>query len=178
MFDSVDLFSWPQLFGWAAFILGVASFAQTSDARFKKLMALECFAYVLHFALLGQWTASASATVSLGRSLAAVRYPSKRVGLFFMALSVACGLWLYTSWVSWLPITASVLGTFALFFLKHARMRLVMLSGTVLWLFHNYWVGSVGGTLLEGVLCIVNIVTLVRMMQMFKITDVHGIESK
>ena len=121
---------------------------------------------MLHFALLGQWTASASATVSLGRSLAAVRYPYKSVGLFFMALSVACGLWLYTSWISWLPITASVLGTFALFFLTHVRMRLVMLSGTVLWLIHNYWVGSAGGTLLEGVLCIVNIFTLVRMVRM------------
>ena len=166
MFDSVDVLSLPQLLGWAAFVFGVASFAQTSDSRFKKLMALECLAYVLHFALLGQWTASASATVSLGRSLAAVRYPSKAVGLFFMTLSVASGLWLYTSWVSWLPITASVLGTFALFFLRHVRMRLVMLSGTVLWLIHNYWVGSLGGTLLEGVLCIVNIFTLVRMVQM------------
>lgn len=134
-------------------------------------MALECLAYVLHFALLGQWTASASATVSLGRSLAAVRYPSKAVGLFFMALSVACGLWLYTSWVSWLPITASVLGTFALFFLKHVRMRLVMLSGTVLWLIHNYWVGSLGGTLLEGVLCIVNLITLIRMVRTTRVSQ-------
>lgn len=168
MFDSVDILSLPQLLGWAAFVFGVASFAQTSDARFKKLMALECLAYVLHFGLLGQWTACASATVSLGRSLAAVRYPYKAVGWFFMALSVACGLWLYTSWVSWLPITASVLGTFALYFLKHVRMRLVMLSGTVLWLIHNAWVGSAGGTLLEGVLCIVNLITLVRMIRMTK----------
>ena len=171
MFDSVDVLSLPQLLGWVAFVFGVASFAQTSDSRFKKLMALECLAYVLHFALLGQWTASASATVSLGRSLAAVRYPSKAVGLFFMALSVACGLWLYTSWVSWLPITASVLGTFALFFLKHVRMRLVMLSGTVLWLIHNYWVGSLGGTLLEGVLCIVNLITLIRMVRTTRVSQ-------
>ena len=99
---------------------------------------------------------------------------------WFVLHGTECGMWalalLQLGFVA--PITASVLGTFALFFLKHARMRLVMLSGTVLWLFHNYWVGSVGGTLLEGVLCIVNIVTLVRMMQMSKITDVHGIESK
>jgi hypothetical protein len=174
MLDAVDLFSLPQLLGWAAFIFGVASFAQTSDSLFKKFMALECLAYVLHFALLGQWTASASATVSLGRSLAAVRYPYKHVGLLFMALSVACGLWLYTSWVSWLPITASVLGTFALFFLKHVRMRLVMLCGTVLWLIHNYWVGSVGGTLLEGVLCIVNIITLIKMARMSKARDIES----
>jgi hypothetical protein len=165
MMDWQSLWTVPQLVGWGAFFLGVASFLQTSDQRFKQFMALECAAYVVHFLLLGQWTASASATVSLGRSLAAVRYPYKRVGLLFIALSLLCGAWLYTSWVSWLPITASVLGTFALFFLKRARMRLVMMFGTVLWLVHNYIVGSWGGTVLEGVLCVVNAVTLVRMLR-------------
>jgi len=65
----------------------------------------------------------------LGRSIAAVRYPFKSVGIFFIGLSLACGALLYTSWVSWLPITASVLGTFALFFLKGVQMRWVMLCG-------------------------------------------------
>ena len=80
-----------------------------------------------------------------------------------MGLSLVCGAMLYTSWVSWLPILASVLGTYALFFLKGVPMRFVMLWGTALWLVHNYWVGSVGGTVLEAVLCITNLVTLLRM---------------
>lgn len=163
MIDWHNLLTLPQLLGWGAFLFGMAGFLQTSDLRFKQFMALECAAYVAHFLLLGQWTASASATVSLGRSLAAVRYPFKPVGLFFMVLSLVCGALLYTSWVSWLPITASVLGTFALFFLKGVPMRFVMLWGTALWLFHNYWVGSVGGTFLEGVLLVTNAVTLYRM---------------
>jgi hypothetical protein len=163
MIDWQSLLTLPQLFGWGAFFLGMAGFLQKSDLRFKQFMALECAAYVIHFLLLGHWTASASATVSLGRSIAAVRYPFKSVGLFFMGLSLACGALLYTSWVSWLPITASVLGTFALFFLKGVPMRFVMLFGTALWLIHNYWVGSVGGTVLEAVLCITNMVTLYRM---------------
>jgi hypothetical protein len=153
----------PQLMGWGAFFLGMASFLQTSDRRFKQWMALECAAYVVHFVLLGQWAASASAAVSLGRSLAAVHYPYKAVGLVFMAMSLLCGALLYTSWISWLPITASVLGTFALYFLRDIAMRLVMLCGTVLWLVHNYWVGSAGGTVLEGVLCLVNAVTIWRL---------------
>ena len=158
-----NLLTLPQLFGWGAFLFGMACFLQKSDLRFKQYMALECAAYVIHFLLLGQWTASASATVSLGRSMAAVRYPFKSVGIFFIILSLVCGALLFTSWISWLPITASVLGTFALFFLKGVQMRLVMLGGTALWLVHNYLVGSLGGTVLEAVLCITNLVTIFRM---------------
>lgn len=157
------LWSIPQLAGWGAFLFGMASFLQTSDRRFKQWMALECAAYVVHFVLLAQWTASASAAVSLGRSLAAVHYPFKAVGVVFMVLSLLCGAWLYTSWISWLPITASVLGTFALYFLSGIAMRLVMLCGTVFWLLHNYLVGSAGGTVLEGILCLVNVLTIWRL---------------
>ena len=173
MMDWQTAFTLPQLVGWGAFFLGVASFVQTSDVRFKQFMAMECAVYVLHFALLGQWTACASATISFGRSLASVRYPSRATGLFFMVASLMCGAWFYTSWVSWLPITASVLGTFSLFFLKRVRMRLVMLVmlvGTLCWLVHNAWVGSIGGTLLEAVLCLVNAVTLYRMWNLDKQT--------
>jgi hypothetical protein len=141
----------------------MAGFLQKSDLRFKQLMALECAAYVIHFLLLNQWTASASASVSMGRSIAAVRYPFKAVGMLFMGLSLMCGFLLYTSWISWLPITASCLGTFALFFLKGILMRFVMLWGTVLWLIHNHWVGSLGGTVLEGFLCITNVVTIYQL---------------
>jgi Bacterial inner membrane protein len=165
------LWTIPQLVGWGAFLFGMASFLQTSDRRFKQWMALECAAYVVHFVLLAQWTASASAAVSLGRSLAAVHYPFKAVGVMFMVLSLLCGAWLYTSWISWLPITASVLGTFALYFLSGIAMRLVMLCGTVFWLLHNYLVGSAGGTVLEGILCLVNVLTIWRLWYQ---TDLPG----
>lgn len=163
MVDWSELLTLPQLFGWGAFFFGMACFLQTSDLRFKQFMALECAAYVVHFLLLGQWTASASTAVSLGRSVAAVRYPYPSVGWVFMGLSLLCGALLYTGWISWLPITASVLGTYALFFLKGVRMRCVMLLGTSLWLVHNHGVGSIGGTALEAVLCITNAVTIYRM---------------
>jgi hypothetical protein len=161
--DWQNYFTVPQLFGWGAFFFGIACFLQKSDLRFKQFMALECAAYVVHFLLSGHWTASASTAVSLGRSIAAVRYSSKRIGIFFIVLSASSGALLYTSWISWLPITASVLGTYALFFLKEIRMRLVMLIGTALWAIHNYWVGSAGGTALELVLLVVNASTTLRM---------------
>lgn len=158
-----ELLSPAQGLGYLALVFGLACFAQTDDRRFKTLMALECAAYALHFALLGQPTAVASSLVSLGRSLASLRWRTPAVGIGFVALSLLLGLWLYQGWLSWLPILASCIGSTALFFLQGLRMRLLMLLGTGLWLLHNALVGSVGGTLLEAALALINGWTIWRL---------------
>jgi hypothetical protein len=66
-------------------------------------------------------------------------------------------------WLSLLPIAASCIGTTALFFLQGARMRALMLVGTLLWLVNNLLVGSIGGSALEAVLALTNLHTLWRM---------------
>lgn len=157
------LFTPAQLAGYAAFVFGMACFAQTDDRRFKIYMALECAAYIVHFALLGQATAVASTAVSLGRSLASLKLRTPAVGLFFIVLSLGFGAWLYTGWISLLPIAASCIGTTALFFLRGLRMRVLMLCGTLLWLLNNLLVGSVGGSLLEACLAASNLWMIVRM---------------
>ncbi len=158
-----EAFSAAQLAGYAAFVFGMACYAQTDDRRFKIFMALECAAYVLHFALLGQPTAMASTAVSLLRSLASLKARLPWVGIFFVALSLAAGALLYTGWVSLLPIAASCIGTTALFFLQGLRMRLLMFCGTLLWLTNNLLVGSIGGSLLEACLLASNLLTIRRL---------------
>ncbi|HSD39283.1 MAG TPA: YgjV family protein [Rhodocyclaceae bacterium] len=158
-------FSLPQLFGYLAFLFGVACFLQKSDLRFKVFMTLECVSYVIHFALLGHYTAVASSAVSMGRSAAAIRTKSPWVALFFVLLSLSLGVWLAKSWVGMLPILASCIGTTALFLLSGIRMRLMMLIGTVLWLINNIAVGSIGGTLLEATVAATNVFTIWRMVR-------------
>ena len=51
---TIDWFSPAQYVGYAAFVLGVGSFLQKDDRRFKIFMAAECLAYIVHFALLGR----------------------------------------------------------------------------------------------------------------------------
>lgn len=150
------LLSPAQGFGYLALTFGLACFAQTDDQRFKRFMALECLAYVLHFALLGHPMAVASNLVSLARSVAAMRARTPPVGLFFIGLSLTFGAGLYQGWMSLLPILASCIGTTALFFLHGLRMRLLMLGGTALWLLNNLLVGSIGSTLLEATLLLTN----------------------
>ncbi len=141
----------------------MACFLQTDDRRFKSVMALECAAYIGHFALLGQPTAVASTAVSLARSVASLKWRTPAVGLFFIALSLGLGAWLFQGWLSLLPIAASCIGSAALFFLQGLRMRALMLLGTLLWLVNNLLVGSIGGTLLEACLAVANLRTIAQL---------------
>jgi hypothetical protein len=161
----MDWFSPAQLLGYLAAAFGLACFAQTNDRRFKLFMAAECAAFIGHFALLGQPTAVASTTVSLLRSLASLRGRSPALGVFFIALSLGLGVWLMTGPLSLLPIAASCIGTYALFFQSGVRMRALMLVGTLCWLVNNVIVGSVGGTVLEAAIAVTNGWTIWRMRQ-------------
>jgi hypothetical protein len=158
-----DWFSPAQCVGYAAFVLGVGSFLQTSDRRFKLFMAGECLAYVVHFALLGNPTAVASSTMSMLRSLLALRTRSMWVMVAVIAANLALGLALAKQPSDWLPLAASCLGTYALFQLQGIPMRLVMLCGTCLWIANNVIAGSIGGTALEVVVAAVNLGTIWRM---------------
>lgn len=160
---AIDWFSPAQCVGYVAFVLGVGSFLQMDDRRFKLFMAGECLAYVVHFALLGNPTAVASSCMSLLRSLVSLRTRAVWVALAFVAANLALGLALAKQASDWLPLAASCLGTLALFLLQGIPMRLVMLCGTALWIVNNVIAGSIGGTALEVVIAVVNAATIVRM---------------
>jgi uncharacterized membrane protein YeiH len=159
----VDWFSPAQCVGYVAFVLGVGSFLQKDDRRFKLFMAGECLAYVVHFSLLGNPTAVASSTMSLLRSVLALRTRSRWVAVAIVAINLALGLSLATRASDWLPLMASCIGTLAFFLLQGIPMRLAMLCGTVLWIANNVISGSIGGIALEVVVAAVNIMTIRRM---------------
>jgi hypothetical protein len=160
---TIDWFSPAQCVGYVAFVLGVASFLQRDDRRFKQFMAAECFAYIVHFTLLGNPTAVASSTMSLLRSVLALRTRSVWVAVVIVAMNLALGVSLADRASAWLPLAASCLGTLALFLLQGVPMRLLMLCGTGLWIANNLISGSVGGSALEIVIAIVNIRTIRQM---------------
>jgi hypothetical protein len=158
-----DWLSPAQCVGYIAFVLGVSSFLQTDDRRFRWLMAGECLAYVVHFALLGNPTAVASSTISAARSLLSLRIRSGWVAAAVVAANVTFGLAMAKHATDWLPLGASCLGTLALFLLQGMPMRLLMLCGTAMWIANNVIAGSIGGTVLEVVVALVNVSTILRL---------------
>lgn len=159
----IDWFSPAQCIGYIAFVLGVGSFLQTNDRRFKLFMTGECVAYIAHFALLVNPTAVASSVLSMIRSVLSLRTRSPWVAAAVVLANVAFGLVIAQRPSDWLPLLASISGTLALFLLQGVQMRLLMLLGTSFWIANNLIVGSIGGTALEVVVAAVNIYTMVRM---------------
>ena len=146
-----------QLLGYMALVLGVAAFLQKSDTRLKVLMSFEGFTYVAHFILLGNYPASCSAGVSSVRMLVSLKSRARWWIGVFIALNVALG-WVFAKGpAGWLPISASCLATVGVFALHGFAMRLVLLVCTLLWLVNNLLSGSIGGTVLEGLIALANL---------------------
>jgi hypothetical protein len=152
-----------QLVGYVALDLGVAAFLQKSDTRLKVLIAAESLAYVAHFILLGNFPASGSALVSCLRMLVSLKSRSPWWIGVFITVNIVIGVLFAKSIAGWLPITASCLATVAVFVLNGIVMRLILFVCTLLWLVNNLLSGSIGGTVLETIIAVVNLSTILRM---------------
>ena len=135
-----------QVAGYVALVLGVTGFLQHDDRRLKLFVSLECFVYVVHFALLGRPPAASSALVSGVRTLLSVRFRSAWLAAASVAVNVALAVALATRGAGGIPVVGSSLGAIAVFTMRGIPMRLVLLSSTSLWLANNVLAGSVGGS--------------------------------
>lgn len=159
-----------QFFGMISFTLGVLCFYQRDDKRLKMMMLLLQLNNVLHFGLLGAWTASLSALIAVGRTGLALRTRSRRLSYLFIVLSVVLGFLVSDRWTDIFPILGTCMGTYALFCLSGIAMRLAFLLGACFWLTNNIIVGSLGGTLLEATLIAVNLNTIRRLYRARRLT--------
>jgi len=72
-------------------------------------------------------------------------------------------------WYDLFPILGTCIGTYALFCLAGIKMRLAFICGAICWLTNNILVGSIGGTLLEMTLLMVNCFTIWRLYRLGKL---------
>jgi hypothetical protein len=152
-----------QLVGYVALVLGVAGFLQRDDRRLKLLVSAECFAYVVHFGLLGVPAASSSALVSGVRTALSIRFRSAWLAAATVAVNVALAVAVSTRGAGWIPVVGSSLGAVAVFTLRGVPMRLVLLASTACWLANNVLSGSIGGTVLESIIAAASVSTILRL---------------
>jgi hypothetical protein len=170
----MDFFSPAQLVGYLAFVLGVTAFAQRIDWKLKALIAVECLAYTVHFAMLGNNAASFSAALSAVRMFASLKTRSPALAGFFLAANIIVGILLAHSWTAVFAIAAGCSGTWAAFFLSGLKLRGVLFFATLCWLSNNIVSGSIGGTLLETIIALVNGTTMWRLWQAGKKKEASG----
>lgn len=160
----MELFSPAQCLGYVSFVLGVSAFLQKSDRRLKIFSGSQCLVYAVHFGMLGNFPASASLLISSGRSFLALKKRAAWVPGVIVAINLLAGVVLARSGARWLPVISSCAATVAIFSMRGIPLRLVLLFCTFCWLVNNILSGSIGGTMLEVVLAVVNVSTIIRMI--------------
>ncbi len=147
-----------------AFALCVIGFSSKSDRRLFRLLISANVAFAIHFALFASWTAAALTAIIVVRVSLAHRFKGNcwMMGALLLVSGAAAAL----TWqrpLDALPLTAAILGTVGMFMLHGIAMRVVLAGAALAWTLNNLAIGSIGGTLAEGLILATNLVTIARM---------------
>lgn len=166
--------NFAQAVGLLSFFLGILCFYQHDDRRLKLMMVVMNLNHAFHFYLLNATTAAISALLSVTRTGLALKTQSRLVAWLFIALTFGWGCYLTERWQDMFPILGSCVGTYAVFCLKGIAMRVGFLIGALCWLTNNVLVGSIGTTLLEVTLIVVNLNTIRKLWKHQRVAeDIH-----
>lgn len=158
-----------QVCGLVALGFCVAGFANRNDDRLMVLLISANVAFALMFAFFESWTAAAlTVLVILRIALARKFLGSWRVMTAVLAVNllVAAVTWRVPTDI--FPLTAAVLGTVGMFMLRGISLRIVLGLAALSWMLNNIVIGSVGGTLAEGMVLVTNIITIIRLHRLKK----------
>ncbi|RKQ40383.1 YgjV family protein [Enterobacter sp. R1(2018)] len=152
--------------GVLAFMVGITTFINRDEKRFKLQLAGYSAIIGLHFFLMGASPAGMSAELNALRTLISLRTRSLWVTMIFILLTLGLGLAKFNHLMELLPIVGTVASTWALFRCRGLTTRCVMWCSTACWVTHNFWLGSIGGTLIEGSFLVMNGLTIFRFWRM------------
>ena len=140
--------------GVIAFLIGITTFFNRDERRFKKQLSVYSAVIGVHFFLLGTYPAGASAILNAIRTLITLRTRSLWVMAIFIVLTGGIGLAKFHHPVELLPVIGTIV------------MRCVMWFSTCCWVIHNFWAGSIGGTMIEGSFLLMNGLNIIRFWRM------------
>ncbi|MFS6801373.1 YgjV family protein [Edwardsiella tarda] len=152
--------------GVVAFLVGITTFFNRDERRFRLQLALYSSIIGVHFFLMGASTAGMSAELNAIRSVVATRTRNLWVMVLFIVLTLVLGGGELQHPLEVLPIVGTIASTWALFRCRGLTTRCVMWCSTACWVIHNLWLGSLGGSLIEGSFLLVNGYNIVRFYRM------------
>ncbi|KHS71842.1 YgjV family protein [Pectobacterium brasiliense] len=155
-----------QSVGVLAFLVGITMFFNRNDQKFKIQLSAYSAVIGLHFFLMGANAAGASALLNSARTLISLKTHNILVMFVFISLTLLFGLSGMNHAMELLPIAGTVASTWALFRTSGLTTRCVMWCSTAGWVAHNIWLGSIGGSLIEGSFLLMNGFNIIRFWRM------------
>lgn len=144
-----------QIIGFVGLLFFVLSFQQKVRNRILILMVFGQMIFLVHFILLGAWTAAGMNIIGMARTLV-FRFREERKWaewrlwpVVFIVLFILAGLFARESWIGILPVVAMSIETTGLWLKNLKRLRFINLFPHPFWFTYNYLKGSWAGVVCE-----------------------------
>lgn len=155
-----------QALGLVALALCLVAFSSKRDDRLLVILIAANVAFALHFVCFERWVPAGLTALIVLRIVLVRRYKGRwPVMLAMLGASLVTAMLTWQGPQDWLALTAAVLGTVGMFMLHGVPMRVVLAAAALAWTLNNLVIGSIGGSLAEGLIMITNIVTIIRMLR-------------
>jgi len=135
-------------FGIAALALNVFCMLCRCDVAMRRHSVLAGCLWALNNVLIGAHSAAALSMVSAGRTatssatLDRSRVARRNMFLLFLGITIAAAAVTWTGPISVVTLAASMMSTYAMFYMHGAALRLSMLAASILWMFNAWEFGS------------------------------------
>lgn len=140
-----------QTLGILGFIFSIVSFLQSDDRKMKNYLGLSSFLVSVGYYMIGAVTGAVSMFISASRNIAAGLMPkNKIVYVFFIALTIVTGYYLYKKPLDILPVLGALVATTALFMFEGVMMRVLMILSCTLWLAYDVSSWAIGPMLMQA----------------------------
>ena len=161
-FNEVNSYYLGQGIGLFAFLIGLTIFIQRDDKKLKIRLIIYTAFMGLHFFLLGATPAGISASLNAVRTLVSIYFRKSVIMYIFITLTLTLTLPNIHHSMEYLPVVATIMSTVAFFKFSQLKLRITMWLSTVCWVAYNFWIGTLGGMLIESSFLLINGIAIYR----------------
>lgn len=142
-----------------AMIIIFYAFTIKDDRKLIKILTFSNIFWIAHFYLLGNIWALIATLVAMIRLFLSLKYKRNITALAFVAfLSISLGYISYEWYLSLFPIVATILASYAFFYLEKAGLRIFLMLVSMMWLYYHTQTWSISWVINEvivlGTLCL------------------------
>lgn len=163
-FDAIYIFS--QILAFLSLILMIFAYQQKNKPRILKFTLTSDALYAIHYIILGAWSGVATKLISVIRDFYII-YKGKEIKkiaplMIFICAYVVVSITTFSSFLSILPLCASVVYSIGIYNGNEQRMRITTIICCMLWLIYNISVFSVAGMMSDISIAISNVIAYCR----------------
>lgn len=171
---TIDFAQWV---GFIALFLGATAFSNPNGEKFKRRLTWFQLAILVHFILLGSLASAAVTFIAALRSYFSTKTRSPAVATLFIILIWVTGLATLQYQSEILTMIGASIGTYALYRCDGLQMRLLILVNSTCWFTNNLLIGSIGGTITEGLFILLNLKVIATMYLSHRRKHLYDISS-